>query len=94
MKTETIARLWGGDLEPIRYLGANNTEIKELLSKQEHNRQILEAVLDANAKTLLDQYVDSADDYAGALTEQSFCDGFCLGIRIMVEALAGSEQLI
>ncbi len=28
--TKTMAQLWYGNLEPIRYLGKNNTEIKDL----------------------------------------------------------------
>ena len=36
---------------------------------------------------LAEKYKDCAEEYITVAKEQAFCDGFCLGTKIVVEAL-------
>ena len=44
--TETIARLWYGELEPVRYSGLNSLEIKQIERLLQRNGERLEECLD------------------------------------------------
>ncbi|MGM9574386.1 MAG: DUF6809 family protein [Oscillospiraceae bacterium] len=85
--TKTIAQLWNGELEPVRYSGLNNPEIKQLEALTQRNGERLEESLDEKAKELLERYNDCIKEYMTVLNEQSFCDGFCLGTKLAAEAM-------
>ena len=85
--TKTIAQLWNGELEPVRYSGLNNPGIKQPEALTQRNGERLEESLDEKAKELLERYNDCIKEYMTVLNEQSFCDGFCLGTKLAAEAM-------
>lgn len=88
--TRTIAEHWRGNLAPIEYLGLNSSEMKQLENLMHRHIEMLEEMLTEKEKTVYEKYRDCVDDYVFAVAEQAFCDGFCLGVRIMAEALCGT----
>lgn len=92
--TKTIAQLWSGKLNPIEYLGINNKEIKNLENLMQRNLEKLENNLDEKSQEIFEKYNDCINEYISILCEQSFCDGFCLGTKIVTEALNSAEQII
>ena len=90
--TKTIARLWMGDLAPIEYFGRSNAELRRLWSLTERNWKTLEETLDPAQKDLAKRYAESAEECDRVCQEQAFCDGFCLGSRLMAEALTGGSE--
>ncbi len=92
--TDTIRQLWNGNLDPIRYLGLNNTEIKQLEILMQRNEENLVKRLDEGGEEILEKYHDCMSEYATLISEQAFRDGFCLGAKIVVEALSGAERIL
>lgn len=45
-------------------------------------------------KELFEKYNDCMNEYIAAISEQAFCDGFCVGTKITAEALSAAEELI
>lgn len=89
---KTIAKLWNGELEPVRYSGMNNQEMKQLWSLVQRNFEEPEKSI--NDKDLLKKYDDSINEYIILTAEQAFCDGFCLGTKLTAEAINGAEEII
>lgn len=92
--TNTISQLWNGNLEPIRFLGKNNTELKQLEKLMQDNLKKIEENLDDKQKEVFEKYNSCIDEYLVVLSEQAFCDGFCLGTKIFTEAISGAEQVL
>ena len=92
MNHKTIAKLWNGELEPYVHLGESSTEIKDLENTIRLSYEKLEKSLEVEAKALLDEYRDSIDDYTALITEQAFCEGFCLGTRLTAESLIADNN--
>ena len=90
----TIAKLWRGSLEPIRHWGENNQEIKQLENLMQSNLERLERYLSEPAKEIFGKYNDCIEEYILVSCEQVFCDGFCLGTNIAMEALTGAEKIV
>lgn len=90
--TNTIVRLWHGDLEPVSSSGTNDPELKELEHLLQRNGERLEEYLDEKGKALFEKYFDCVEEYISVLCEQAFCNGFCLGTKITAEALTFNEQ--
>ncbi len=84
---KTIEEIWNGNIDPSGEVGVNNDEIKKVLGLIESNNKRLEAVLSENYKPLLEKFRDCYEEYSVLLTEQAFCDGFCLAVKIMSEAM-------
>ncbi len=84
---KTIAALWSGNLDPIRYLGENNSDIKQLEALMQQNLEKLEKLLDKVPAKIFEAYTDCVSEYTLAVAEQAFCDGFCLATKIVTEAL-------
>lgn len=84
----TITNLWNGRIEPYAHCGEENTEMKLLTSLIERNHSVLYRELTNKQKELLEKYTDCCDEYMLLLSEQAFCDGFCLGARLLSEALS------
>lgn len=92
--TKTISELWSGNLDPITRLGMNNIEIEKMEKLMSDNYDKLKAKLNDETKEILEKYFDCVNDYVLLISEQSFCDGFCLGTKILAEALVSAEQLL
>ncbi len=90
--SKTIMKLWNGELDPIRYLGTHNTEIKHLETLMQRNLEKLVPSVGKATATVLDAYTDCVDEYATTIAEQAFCDGFSLGAKLVAEALTKSEK--
>lgn len=58
------------------------------------NREKLEDQIAETEKAILEKYFDSVSEYIAVITEQSFYDGFCMGDKIISEALNGVEQIL
>lgn len=92
--TKTISQLWSGNLDPVTRLGMNNIEIDKMEKLMSDNYAKLKTKLNDETKENLEKYVDCVNDYVLLISEQSFCDGFCLGTKISAEALVSAEQLL
>ena len=92
--TKTISQLWSGNLDPVTQLGMNNIEIDKMEKLMSDNYAKLKTKLNDETKENLEKYVDCVNDYVLLISEQSFCDGFCLGSKISAEALVGAEQFL
>lgn len=89
---KTIAKLWNGNIEPVRFSGINNSEMKKLRGLIQSNYEKLEeSVAD---KSILEKYNDSTAEYVIMTAEQAFSDGFCLGTKITAEAMTKAEEII
>ncbi len=89
--TKTISQLWGGNVDPVRHLGENNLEIAKMEKLMLDNYKNLKSKLNNEQKEILEKYYDCVSDYGLLISEQSFCDGFCLGTKISAEALISAE---
>ncbi len=92
--SKTIAQLYRGNLDPIRFIGNGNGEMKRTETLIERNFDKLQETLDENAKEALEKYNECMKEYIVLISEQSFCDGFCLGTRISAEAIGGAERVL
>ena len=92
--TRTIEQIWNGNLEPAEHLGRSSREIIQLEKLIARNLEKLETVLNDDQKPFLKRYCDAVDEYALLNYEQAFCEGFCLGARIIAEALIGAEAFL
>lgn len=92
--TKTISQLWGGNLDPVMHLGANNIEIAKMEKLMSDNFSKLKTKINDEQKAILEKYLDCVNDYVFLISEQSFCDGFCLGTKISAEALITGERLV
>ena len=90
--TKTIAALWNGNIAPVESFGLNNPEIQRLEGLMLRNIEKREKDVGETARAVLKAYLDCVDDYTFLICKQAFCDGFCLGTRLAVEALTGAEQ--
>lgn len=92
--TKTISGLWGGNLDPVRHLGEGNLEINKMEKLMSDNYDKLRAKLNDETREILEKYAECVSDYGLLISEQSFCDGFCLGTKISAEALIKAETLL
>lgn len=82
---KTIAKLWYGDIEPAARSGVNNAEMRHLERLIQSHLDILEEKI--NEKELFKKYKDCMDEYTVVLSEQAFCDGFSLAMKIAAESM-------
>ena len=92
--SNTISQLYRGQLEPESVLGNGNTELRKTEIMLENNFKKIKENLDEATTQLLDKYRECMNEYIILISEQAFCDGFCLGTRIVSEAVGGAERLI
>lgn len=92
--SKVIEQLYEGQLEPMRSIGKNNTEMRRIEIFIERYLNNLKDTLDNDARETFGKYVECIDEYIVLISEQAFCDGFCMGARILSEAVSGAEQLI
>jgi len=85
----TISQLYRGELEPKNILGNGNVELRRMEILIKNNLERLKENLNENEKEVLEKYSGLVDEYIFLMSEQAFCDGFCLGMRISAEATGG-----
>lgn len=84
---QTITDLWNGNIAPCEHCGSHDTEANYLIGLIERNRDTLwEGLTDAQKETF-QKYIDCSDDYFLRMMELAFCDGFCLGSKLVMEVL-------
>lgn len=88
--SSTIAQLFRGQLEPKNVLGNGNVEMRRTEILIENNFTKLKENLNEETKVILEKYNECMKEYIVLISEQAFCDGFCLGTRISAEAIGGA----
>ena len=91
--SKTIAELYNGNLCPIKKLGKTNDEIKHLETLIEKTHEDLDNKLSDEQKTFFQKYEGNINEYMCLLSEQAFCDGFCMGTKITAESLINAENV-
>ena len=89
--SNTISQLYRGELEPKNILGNGNIELRRMEILIENNFNRLKETLNENETEILEKYSSLIDEYIFLLSEQAFCDGFCLGMRISAEATGSTK---
>lgn len=92
--SNTISQLYRGQLEPKSVLGNGNVEMRRTEILIENNFNKLKENLNQETKTILEKYNECMKEYIVLISEQAFCDGFCLGTRISAEAIGGAERIL
>lgn len=92
--SQSIAQLYRGQLEPKSVLGNGNVEMRRMEILLEKNSNKLKQNLDEESKIILEKYRHHIDEYIVLISEQAFCDGFCLGMRILSEAVGGADRVL
>ena len=92
--TKTIGQLWYGNLEPCRYFGMHNAQMKRQLHWMDSDLRKIQEILGEDQKKLMEEYDRKVESYIQSVSEQAFCDGFCMGAKLTAEALIGAEKLI
>lgn len=85
--TQTIYDLWNGNIAPAEHCGAHDPEANHLTDLIERNREKLCVGLTAAQKEVFEKYIDCSEEYLLRMMELAFCDGFCLGSRLVTESL-------
>ncbi|MBQ8767481.1 MAG: hypothetical protein IJZ16_11850 [Clostridia bacterium] len=91
---KVVEMLYEGKLEPMRLTGKSNAEMRRMENLIERHLNKLKDVLDDETKETFDKYAECMNEYVFLISEQAFCDGFCMGARILSEAVSGAEQLL
>lgn len=91
---KTIAQIWNGTLVPEADIKEDNPQITELKNLLERNRKHLGQSLNEKEKEIFEKYNDCVTEYIDIFGEQAFCSGFCLGTKIITEALTEQNEII
>ena len=86
-----IINLWHGNIYPARFLGKDHAEIKQLENLIEENKKDLEENLGEKPKEIFEKYKACINEYLTLICEEAFCNGYCLGTKLVVEALNDTE---
>ncbi len=92
--TNTLARIWNGDITPVAYLGTNNKEVRDLENLMRRITEKIEEEFNEKAKDLFEKYQDCNNEYLSLLAEQAFCDGFGLAVRVLTESFTHAEEVL
>ena len=85
-----ITKLWEGIIEPKRPSQIIETKLKHKLYLTEKQCEQLKKSLNEEQKEVFEKYCDYKEEYSLMLCEQSFGDGFSLGMRLAAEAFTQS----
>ena len=83
---ETIIDLFQGNIVPSERLGVGNREIAQLGELVERNLQSLLCGLTDEQKKIHAKYRDCVNEMNDLLYEESFVEGYRLGVRMTTEA--------
>ncbi len=89
---DRIRQLWYGNIRPIANSGKKNEKMRELERLMGNNLDELEKKLDEQGRKRLSVYVGHVDEYLLDYGEQAFYDGFCLGVTLTAQAMAGQSE--
>ena len=82
---QTIIDLWNGNIAPCEHCGSHDPVINKLLILIERNREQLSCGLTEAQMETFQKYMDCSDEYLLRMLELAFCDGFCLGGKLVME---------
>jgi len=82
---QTIIDLWNGNIAPCEHCGSHDPVINKLMGLIERNREKLSGGLTEAQMDTFQKYIDSSDAYLLRMLELAFCDGFCLGGKLIME---------
>lgn len=85
--SHTILELWCGNIVPCESRGTDDAEIKHLSDLMTRNRETLCEALSSFQLEIHQKYVECLEEYQMRMREQAFHDGFCLGCKLISEAL-------
>ena len=88
----TIAQLWNGEIAPIQYFKEHNPEIKNLEDLMQRNLEKLEPHLSETAQKTVKVYNDCITEYIYLVIQQAFSEGYSIGTRLLLEALADDDE--
>ena len=86
-----LSDLYHGELHPNERYYPDNSDVGILLDSFRQDEKWLTEMLDGKAKEYLLDLVNIHDELVGAMTYDSFREGFVLGARIIMEVVGGSE---
>lgn len=89
-----IAEIWNGNIDPVRSLGENNSELKNLEDITYRKYEKLNKNLNKEQAEMFKIYNDRITEYVCLISKQAFCDGFSLGARITSEALNDADKMV
>ncbi|MBQ5840326.1 MAG: hypothetical protein IIW40_00040 [Clostridia bacterium] len=85
---KTIHKLWYGEIDPLYLAGHGRADIKRLEELMRRNLEKVDGYLQTEEREWMEKYCHCAGEHETLLAEQAFSDGFCLGVRLMAEAMA------
>lgn len=88
----TLIDLWYGNIDPKEQAQVN-PQVPDLLKLLERNHDALSKTLNDDQKELLEKYQSCADEISGFCERDSFIYGFCLGMRLAIEALTDENDI-
>ena len=83
--TNALCELWNGNIAPVDHCGARDREANHLSALLERKRESLLVELTAEQRLLFQKYMDCSEEYLLRMMELSFCDGFRIGARLLME---------
>ena len=86
-----LSDLYHGELRPNERSYPSDSDVGILLDSFRQDEKWLTEMLDGKAKEYLLDLVNIHDELVGAMTYDSFREGFVLGARIIMEVVGGSE---
>ncbi len=92
--TSAIAQLWNGNVDPLQRFGRNNAEIRETERLMENSHEEMENLFNQTEKESFKKYSALVDEYLMLNSEQAFCDGFSLGVKLVTEALISVDEIL
>lgn len=90
-----IGKLYRGEITPADWTEIQDPEYKALRSRNLKAYGEFKKKLDEVSPPLVEEFVKLMDMHLEAFpyeTEQAFTNGFCLGVKLMVEALTGETE--
>ena len=87
-----LTKLWNGELDPLRHVDTGNPELGKIETLMVRNFETLETICDQQQLDRVHAYKDCVEEYSLLLAEEAFCDGFCLGAKIITEALTHNTK--
>lgn len=84
---QTITDLWNGNVTPCEHCGSHDPDVNRMIGFIERNRDALYEGLTAAQKETFQKFIDCSEEYLLRMLELAFCDGFCLGGRLVMETL-------
>jgi len=85
--SSAIKELWNGEINPREQCGVGMKEIEQLIVLIERNEAQLASCLTKDLKEVFEKYISCMDEYSYLISEQAFCEGFCLAGKLWSEMI-------